>query len=192
MDMRYVAVFTAIFLTVAGAAGAFESPFKDDSAEYLTLQKMGRHYQLMADKFGCSKFAFANLADQGKIADLAYVPYDTARTNAWTRAMTVTVYSLSGKPDVDLALMNSILNGMNAQYGKAGATIIKTESFRAGNGEPSVFIRYDIGDGDAREHNAGVFMRSSPNTAAFIQLQSRGADLPEADAQQVRKLIQPE
>jgi hypothetical protein len=172
-------------------AQAFDSPMKADTPEYMTLKKMGERYQLMAEKFGCAKFAWASLVAGGKIADLEYVPEGTAKMDNWTRLMTVTVYSLSGKADTDRALMTGILNGVMGQYQKAQANIIKAEYFHTENGEPGIFVRYDVGAGDAREHNAGVFMRASDTSAAFIQIQSRGQELADADAEQVRALIQP-
>lgn len=186
-----VALALSTLLLCGGPAKAFESPFKPDSQEYLTLKKMGGNYQLLAEKFGCDKFAWASLIDKGKIADLEFVPAETKKIESWKRLVTVTVYSLSGKADTDMLLMNNILTGMMAQYKQADAKIIQTEYFHSDKGEPGIFIRYNVGAGDGLEHNAGVFMRSSANTASFIQLQSRGKDLEDADAQQVRALIQP-
>ncbi|MEZ0225840.1 MAG: hypothetical protein ACAH83_14895 [Alphaproteobacteria bacterium] len=179
----------ALFLFCGGAAQAFESPLKTDTPEYATLRKMGERYQLMAEKFGCAKFAWATFVAGGKIADLEYVPEETAKMDDWKRLMTVTVYSLSGKAETDRALMTGILSGVMGQYEKAQANIIKAEYFHTDNGEPGLFVRYDVGAGDAREHNAGVFMRASATSAAFIQIQSRGQELADADAEQVRALI---
>ena len=192
MKKRFIfSLLFAVCIILSARARAFESPFKGDTPEYLTLKKMGDNYQLTAEKFGCTKFAWASLLAGGKIADLEYVPADTAKIDDWKRLMTVTVYSLSGKADTDLTLMNGILKGVLSQYEQAQAKILKTEYFHTDNGEPGVFIRYDVGPEGAREHNAGVFMRSGVKTAAFIQIQSRGSDLADADAQAVRALIQP-
>jgi hypothetical protein len=186
-----LSVILAFCIALATTARAFESPFKVDTPEYLTLKKMGDNFQLTAEKFGCTKFAWGALVAGGKIADLEYVPAQTAKIDDWKRLMTVTVYSLSGQADTDLTLMNGILKGVLTQYEQAQATILKTEYFHMDNGEPGVFIRYDVGPAGSREHNAGVFMRSGAKTAAFIQIQSRGSDLADADAQAVRALIQP-
>ena len=192
MKKRFVLkIVFAFCILLAAQAWAFESPFRPDTPEYLTLKKMGDNYQLVAEKFGCTKFAWGSLVAGGKIADLEYVPAETAKIDDWKRLMTVTVYALSGEADTDRALMNGILKGVMSQYQQAQATIIKTEYFHTDGGEPGVFIRYDVGPDNAREHNAGVFMRSGIKTAAFIQIQSRGADLADADAQAVRALIQP-
>jgi hypothetical protein len=192
MKKRYLsALAVAALLLWGGTAQAFDSPLKADTPEYMTLKKMGERYQLMAEKFGCTKFAWASLVAGGKIADLEYVPEDTAKMDNWKRLMTVTVYSLSGKADTDRALMTGILNGVMGQYQRAQADIVKAEYFHSENGEPGIFVRYNVGAGDAREHNAGVFMRVSATTAAFIQIQSRGQELADADAEQVRALIQP-
>jgi hypothetical protein len=46
-----------------------------------------------------------------------------------------------------------------------------------------------MGEGEKKEHNAGVFLRLTPYTAAFIQSQSRGKPLSGDDLAKVKELI---
>jgi hypothetical protein len=178
-------------LLLQGApAYAFESPVVANTPEYRLLEKLGAQHQPTAANLGCPSFAWGNFIADGKIASLEYLP-EGAGVKGWKRLATVTVYALSGEEKTDLRLMDSLINGIDAQLAAAEAHVLKTEYFATRSGEPGMFVEYEVGEGADHEHNAGVFLRISPRDAAFIQIQSRGQPLAVADRANVRALIQP-
>jgi hypothetical protein len=189
--MTKAALGLALCLLFSGAAQAFSTAFPPESPEYRTLQKIGSQYQAVAASLGCAQFAAGGFISSGKVADLEYLPEGEVTRENWTRLTSVTVYALSGSPATDARLMNSIMQRLLESYEKAGAKIRRTEYFMAESDEPGMFVEYEIGEGAAREHNAGVFKRSAGKAAVFIQLQSRGKPLDPEDSSRVRAFIQP-
>lgn len=178
-----------MMLAPAGAR-AFNSPVEAGTPEYRMLEKLGAQHQPVAARLGCPSFAWGNFIASGRIASLEYLPEGMA-VKGWKRLATITVYALSGQEKMDLRVMDSIINGMNAQIERAEAKVLRTEYFSTRNGEPGMYVEYQIGEGAEREHNAGVFMRISAKDAAFIQVQSRGQPLSSEDSARVHALIQP-
>ncbi|MDP2207122.1 MAG: hypothetical protein Q8K65_12545 [Alphaproteobacteria bacterium] len=165
----------------AAPAFAFESDTTDES-QIARLKATGEAFMPIAKDFNCTKLTWAHFADpQFRAAQLEYAPagHDVKK---WTRLQTTTVYALTGRADADTTIMNDLAQLLVSNY-KRSAEVIDLQYFENGIGEPAFFIEYKIGVGDAREHNAGVFMRTSDKAAAFMQIQARKADLPRKDTQ---------
>lgn len=173
-----------VFMWVAAAlapAFAFETDAADES-QIARLKATGAAFLPIAKDFGCGHLTWANFADpQFRTAQLEYVP-EGHDVKEWTRLQTTTVYALTGRADADTTIMNDLAQTLVSNY-KRSAEVIDLQYFENGIGEPAFFIEYKIGEGDAREHNAGVFMRTSDKAAAFMQIQARKADLPRKDTQ---------
>ncbi len=67
-----------------------------------------------------------------------------------------------------------------------GGKILSEVTYTEQNGDPRLFIEYEIGDGLQKEHNAGAFLRSGRNSAAFVQIQSRGKEFEAKDAADIK------
>lgn len=81
---------------------------------------------------------------------------------------------------MDNDLMTGLAKVLIDNYKKNGE-VIDLQYFENGIGEPAFYIEYKIGEGDAKEHNAGVFMRTSDMAAAFMQIQARKGELSRGD-----------
>lgn len=179
MKFLRIVMICALMGFAAVPAQAFET--SASSPELVRkLKEMGDVFLPVAGDFGCTQFTWANFADpQYRTAQLEYVPAGHDVKN-WTRLQTTTVYAMSGKADLDTDLMNGLAKVLIDNYKKNG-NVIDLQYFENGNGEPAFYIEYKIGDGDAQEHNAGVFMRTSDLAAAFIQIQARKGELKTED-----------
>ena len=179
--MKFLRIFMicALLGLTAAPAHAFETPAS--SPELVAkLKDMGDVFAPVAGDFGCTQLTWANFTDpQYRTAQLEYVPAGHDVKN-WTRLQTTTVYAMSGRADLDTDLMGGLAKVLIDNYKKNG-NVIDLQYFENGNGEPAFYIEYKIGDGDAQEHNAGVFMRTSDMAAAFIQIQARKGEVPRAD-----------
>lgn len=173
------AFFICVFLLAAAPAFAFETGATDES-HIARLKATGDAFMPIAKDFGCTKLSWADFTDpQFRTAQLEYVPEGHDVKN-WTRLQTTTVYALTSRADADTQIMNGLAQLLVSNYKKT-AEVIDLQYFENGIGEPAFFIEYKIGEGDAREHNAGVFMRTSDKAAAFMQIQARKGDLPRKD-----------
>jgi hypothetical protein len=73
-------------------------------------------------------------------------------------------------------------------YGKG--KIVSQENYTDSNGDPRLFIEYEIGEGIQQEHSAGVFLRSGASSAAFVQIQTRGKPFDKKDAAHMKLYAQ--
>lgn len=175
---RFLSVLAFVFCA-AMPAQAFETPAKSPS-QIAALKASGEVFLPIARDFGCTEFTWAAFTDaQFRAMQLEYMPKGQD-PKTWTRLQTTTVYGLTGRPDADYEIMESVANNLIATY-KRTAHVIEMQPFESGTGEPAFYIEYRIGKGDAREHNAGVFMRTSDRAAAFMQIQARKGDLTAKD-----------
>lgn len=171
------------------AATAFETPLTDAKGVQV-LEKLGAYFKPVADQFGCTEFAWGNVANQGKLASLEYVP-PGVKVAEWKRLVTVTVYSLLGDPTQNKAEMMGIGEALAKQF-ESNGKVIRKDLYKNKADEVSAFFEYEAGLGAAKEHNAGVFMRVTPTLAAFMQIQSRGGPLPAEDSLKIHKMANPE
>ena len=184
---RILALVLFLALTMSSAVWAFETPVTSEKGKAI-LAKMGKDLTPVATGLGCPEFAWANFVGDGKAASLEYVPAGD-NVKKWTRLVSMAVYALPGKAAEDKAIMENIVKGLVGGYKKNGK-VIKAESFTNKKGEPGLYIEYTIGADKAKEHNAGVFLRISERTAAFIQTQARGGKTLSAEQTgKVRALI---
>ena len=187
MKRFLTAVAVALFLMSAAApAGAFDSPIKEEKGRAI-LGKMGGDLKPLGVRLGCPDFAWASFVDEGRVAALVYVPAG-AKYKETPRKVSITIHALPGKPAEDKELMTKLAQSLVAGYQKNGK-IIKQDVFQNAKGEPGMYLEYTLGDGDKKEYNAGVFMRLTSYTAAFVQLQSRGKALSADDLAKVKAMI---
>ncbi len=94
--------------------------------------------------------------------------------------MTVTVFPLSQSVDEQRAAMIKIQMSLLSAFSKG--KLIDQSLYTDQNGDPRVFLEYEVGEGLQKEHNAGTFLRAGKTSAAFVQIQSRGKEFDEKDA----------
>lgn len=179
-------VLTICLLAAALPAAAFETPVTSDKGKAI-LNKMGTDLTPVAARLGSPAFVWADFVDKGRVAALVYTPSaDNFKKSA--RKVSMAIYAMPGKPDEDKKIMTAAAQSLVAGYQSKGH-IIKQDIFHNSKDEPGVFLHYTIGEGAKIEHNAGVFLRLTPYTAAFIQMQSVGKELSADDIAKVRALL---
>lgn len=187
--MKSVFTAVALIMFLAGAALpalAFETPVTSEKGKTI-LNKMGTDLTPIAARLGNPHFVWADFIDNGRVAALVYTPVEK-NFKASPRKSSIAVYALPGKAEEDKKIMTAAAQGLVAGYQKQGK-IVKQDVFQNAKGEPGLFLEYTLGEGDKKEHSAGVFVRLTPFTAAFIQLQSRGKALSADDVAKVKELI---
>lgn len=165
---------------------AFDTPVENERGLAI-LKKMGTDLSSIAARFGCPDFAWANFIDGGRVAAFVYTPNGVDYKKS-PRKVSVAIHALEGDAAKDKATLVDLAKNLQAGY-KANGKVIKTENFHNAKDEPGFYIEYTLGEGAAKEHSAGVFLRLTSHTAAFIQLQSRGAPLSAEDSAKVKSLI---
>ncbi|MEZ0263067.1 MAG: hypothetical protein ACAH80_18830 [Alphaproteobacteria bacterium] len=188
MKKTFYALMLCLALLAPVAAQAFDTPLKDPKGVKV-LEKLGIFFKPVADQFGCTDFAWGNVANAGKLATLEYVP-PGHKVEQWTKLVTVTVYSLEGDPVQDKALMSAMVTALTKTF-EANGKVISHSLYRNKAEEMSAYYEYETGLGGAKEHNAGVFMRVTPTLAAFMQVQARGGALAADDLLTIHKMVDP-
>lgn len=182
------ALMLCLVLCAPVASGAFETPLTDPKG-VAVLEKLGTFFKPVADQFGCTDFAWGNVANEGKLASLEFVP-PGVKVAEWKRMVTVTVYSLTGDAVQNKVEMQGIVNALTKQFETNGKVISKS-LYTNNADEAGAFFEYEVGLGAAKEHNAGIFMRVTPTLAAFMQIQARGGALSADDSLKIHKMANP-
>lgn len=178
--------FTVFFAAAVMPAQAFESPQTDEKGKAV-LNKIGTDMRPLAAHLGSPHFVWADFVDQGRVAALVYTPVEK-NFKASARKVSMAVYALPGKPEEDKKIMTAAAQALVAGYEKQGK-IVKKDVFQNAKGEPGLLIEYTMGEGGKKEYSAGVFLRLTPYTSAFIQSQSRGKPLSAEDLAKVKDLM---
>jgi len=182
-------LLVAALIFVAKSAFAFETK-TEDPAQRTLLQVMGQAFLPAATRLGAPVFVAADYSDpQHRSALLEYVPEGQQR-KGWTRMVSVAVYNLEEGPEQQKMTMMAVAGGLYKAFVTHGK-VLQVQHYTNDKSEPGMFIEFEIGEGAAREHNAAVFMRTSKQAAAFVQLQSRGNRLTAEDVLTVHKMITP-
>lgn len=181
-----VCAFTILLAVPALSASAFETPVTSDKGKAI-LTKIGGDLTPIAVRLGSPDFVWADFVDQGRVAALVYAPSEKNFKQS-ARKVSMAVYALPGKPEEDKKIMNAAAQSLVAGYQKQGK-IVKQDIFHNSKGEIGLFLHYTLGEGSKQENNAGVFLRLTPYTAAFIQMQSRGQALSADDLAKVKSLL---
>lgn len=180
------AAAAVLCLMLAPAAHAFETPVTSDKGRAV-LEKMGTDLQPLAKHLGATEFAWANFEDNGRVAALVYVPKGVDFKKS-AHMVSMSVYALTGKPDEDKKAMTEAAEMLVKGYSTKGK-LLKKESMQNAKGEPGLYLEYSLAQGSTQMYGTGVFMRLTSRTAAFVQVQSKGAPLPEKDNAIIRQLL---
>jgi len=189
MKRFFSILVAAALLLAAKPAPAFETK-AEDPAQRTLLQVMGQAFQPAAARLGAPVFAAADYSDpEHRSALLEYLP-EGQPLNGWTRMVSIAVYNLEETPEQQQMTMVAVAGGLFKAFVTHGK-VLQVQHYMNDKSEPGMFIEFEIGDGAAKEHNAGVFMRTSKRAAAFVQLQSRGKRLTADEVLSVHKMITP-
>lgn len=162
-------------------------PGQDGGTDRPILIGFGNYFLLVAKTFGCTDFQWAAFGSGKRFMSFEYVP-DGANIHSWTRLMTVTVYPLPQENNAQREAMTKIGGALLASFAKG--KIIDQVNYAESNGDPSLLLEYEVGEGLQKEHNVGTFLRSGVSSAAFLQIQSRGKPLDENDAAHMKQFAE--
>lgn len=190
-------VFSLCFLVLAsigGGASAYETPLKDVGSKKL-LEKHVEMVQKYADQFGCGKFVYGDIVSKsgGQIVTMQFMPPDIAEPSKWTRMLSVTTYALSGNKTADQAAQKNLIELLRTQFIRPGNVVSADQNYLINwNTDPALFIQYTTGRGTPQEVTyAGSFLRTSENTASYIQLSARGRPLKKSESVNMHMLVNP-
>lgn len=190
-------VFSLCLFAIAilgGAASAYETPLKDVGSKKL-LEKHVEMVQKYADQFGCGKFVYGDIVSKsgGQIVTMQFMPPDTEEPSKWTRMLSVTTYALSGDKVADQTAQKNLIELLRTQFIRPGNVVSADQNYLINwNTDPALFIQYTTGRGTPQEVTyAGSFMRTSENTASFIQLSARGRPLKKSESLNMHLLVNP-
>jgi hypothetical protein len=164
-----------------------EIPGTADPADKQMLTTFGNSFLSIAKTFGCDNFRWANFAAGKRSMALEYVPTGDD-INQWTRMMTITVFPLPEGADAQHDALSKLEGALLGAYSKG--KIFNEANYSDQKGDPRLFVEYEIGEGLQKEHNAGTFLRTAPNLAAFVQIQSRGKEFDPKDAADMKALAE--
>ena len=170
------------FLALATPAMAFESNAKTPQ-EKAALQGFGETFKPVAQNFGCTTFARGKVLEQGTIMQLEYVPAGGVIASS-PKVCSMTVYLLTRDAQSDLSLMVTTQETIVNNYMKLGK-VLNVATADNTNGEPETYFEY-VGE---KASGAVVFMRSTPETAALMQIKSRGGMIGAGDIAKVKAML---
>ena len=179
MRRRSTIVLVLALLTFPALADPEIPPGQDGGPDKPMLIGFGNYFFPIAKTFGCNDFRWAAFGAGKRSMSLEYVPAGTD-INKWTRLMTVTVFPLPQPADAQRDAMKKIEESLLGNY--STGKIISEVTYTDQNGDPRLFVEYEIGEGLQKEHNAGTFLRAGRSSAAFVQIQSRGKEFDGKDA----------
>ena len=177
--LRTLVLIAFLALPALATAGPEIPPGQDGGADRPMLIQFGNHFLPVAKTFGCAEFSWAAFGAGKKVISLEYIP-DGTDVHSWTRLMAATVYPLPQGNDAQRDAMTKIEGALLASYAKG--RIINQVNYIDSNGDPRLYLEYEVGEGLQKEHNAGTFLRSGVSSAAFVQIQSRGKPFDQKDA----------
>jgi hypothetical protein len=185
---KYSATFVILALLTSSALADPEIPQEQDGGSNKPqLIQYGNYFLPIAKTFGCNDFHWAAFGIGNRSMTLEYLPTGDD-INKWTRLMTVTVYALPQPGEAQHEAMTKFEGALLKNF--SSGKIINEVTYTEQNGDPRLFIEYEIGEGLQKEHNAGTFLRSGRSSAAFVQIQSRGKEFDGKDAANMKLLAE--
>jgi hypothetical protein len=185
--LRVLALTAFLALPALATADPEIPPGQDGGGDRPTLIRFGNYFLPVAKAFGCDDFQWAAFSSGKRFMSFEYVP-DGTDIHSWTRLMTVTVYPLPQEHNAQRDAMTKIEGGLLASFSKE--KIVDQAAYTDPNGEPSLLLEYEVGEGLQQEHNVGTFLRSGVSSAAFLQIQSRGKPFDEKDAAHMKQFAE--
>lgn len=171
-----------LFVTLTAPAFAFESN-ASTAQEKAALQGFGTTFKPVAQSFGCEALAKAKVLEQGTIMQLEYVPAGGNIASS-PKVCSMTVYLLTGDAQSDQSLMVTTQETIVNNYMKLGKVLNVATADNA-SGEPETYFEY-VGE---KASGAAVFMRSTAETAALMQIKSRGGIIGADDIAKVKAML---
>lgn len=190
--MRGILTFAIVMLLAALAAPASAEFYANDKnskdPNRPAIEALAKEFASIPNSFGCNEFAWGH-KDPASTSMEFVPPGHDVRT--WTRLVTITALDLppdeKGRTDT-LKLLQKTMENMFTQRG----IIMDKKTGTDKNGQPTLFVEYETGQGPAREHNAAAVIKLRPDLAAVVQIQSRGnKSLPREDANKIMALAIP-
>lgn len=183
-----IALGIALALLWSSPSSAFETPLQSPSSKAL-VEQIGKSYLHYAKDLGCDQFAWGTLKPDGSLFTLKYLPAGDTLAN-WKTMVVITVYGMTGNNRKDAVAITNEISLLEGQYIKY-ANVSEDKNYLSMLQEPMLFLQYSSGTGLNMMYGAAVYMRSGPSSAAFIQFQSRGQQIPPETALKVHQMVNP-
>lgn len=186
INLAIVMLLAALALPASAEFYAADKNSKDPNRP--AIEKLAKEFAAIPNSFGCTEFAWGHKDPASTTMEFVPAGHDV---RTWTRLVTITALDLppdaAGRTET-LKRLQVIMENMFTQRG----IIMNKKTGTDKNGQPTLFIEYELGQGPAREHNAAAIMNLRPDLAAVIQIQSRGnKPLPREDANKIQALAIP-
>jgi hypothetical protein len=190
--MRSIFTFAIVMLLAALAAPASAEFYAKDKTSKdpnrPAIEALAKEFASIPNSFGCTEFAWGHKDPTSTSMEFVPPGHDV---RTWTRLVTITALDLpadeKGRADT-LNRLQTIMLNMFTQRG----IVMDKKTGTDKNGQPTLFVEYETGQGPAREHNAAAVLKLRPDLAAIVQIQSRGnKSLPREDAAKILALAIP-
>lgn len=186
LSLAFVMLLAAIAVPASAEFYANDKNSKDPNRP--AIEALAKEFASIPNSFGCTEFAWGHKDPTSTTMEFVPPGHDV---RTWTRLVTITALDLppdeAGRTET-LKRLQTIMENMFTQRG----IIMDKKTGKDKNGQPTLFIEYELGEGPAREHNAAAIMKLRPDLAAVVQIQSRGnKSLPREDAARIQALAIP-
>lgn len=191
--MRNLAFFAIFALSAAFAAPAmaYDSPVTDPVGKKV-IETTDASVQEFTESFNMKKLVWADVKNDGQIVTLQYMPEDLEDPTKWTRMLEITVYGLSGEAEADKKAERKLIQLLETQYKRIGDVREDANYEMNEKKDIGMYLLYQVNPGTPQAMTAaGVFLRITDKSAAYIQLNARGRPLKKSEATLVHKLVNP-
>lgn len=179
-------LFAAIVAPASAEFYAADKNSKDPNRP--AIEALAKEFAAIPNSFGCTQFAWGH-KDPASTSMEFVPPGHDVRT--WTRLVTITALDLPADEAGRAQTLNRLQTIMLNTFAQRGI-IMDKKTGADRNGQPTLFVEYETGQGPAREHNAAAVLKLRPDLAAVVQIQSRGnKPLPREDAAKMQALAIP-
>lgn len=179
-------LFAAVVAPASAEFYAADKNSKDPNRP--AIEALAKEFAAIPNSFGCTEFAWGH-KDPASTSMEFVPPGHDVRT--WTRLVTITALDLPADEAGRAQTLNRLQTIMLNTFAQRGI-IMDKKTGADRNGQPTLFVEYETGQGPAREHNAAAVLKLRPDLAAVVQIQSRGnKPLPREDAAKMQALAIP-
>ena len=178
------AALTGFAVTVPASAEIYANDPTPTDPNRAAIEALAKDVVALPAMFGCPEFAWGQMSAPPQGAALEFVPTGDD-VKKWKRLFTVTTFGLNGTDAEQAAQLKELRASVLATFVRKSNII--NSKLGTSNGAPVAFIEYELGNGADKEHAALGIVRLHDGLAGIVQIQSRGAPLPKADASKMEQ-----
>lgn len=181
MVRRGLAALAILFCLLCPPASARA---EQDQAPF-NQKELQLYFSTFSKMLGCPKNSYAKFTDIN-IGEMEFLPQDQNGTN-WRQLFTATIQTLPDNNALAGSAINGYASNVLSNYARH-ATIIDSETLRAPDGTPVIYMEYKIRTGLFREHGVGVYGRHTNTLAAFTRYEVRGRELNDEERSVMKQM----